>query len=1175
MSIIKRITDKTIAIAVIIATTLALMFGALSFTFTARAADDEDEIEEFPPTSLGLSNAQFSESSGSYPATPSSWTKGTAGDFCGVIDLTPSVYNTDTEGGNKKFKLDQYDEYKTSDRIPKTIFGSDSDYSGTDKKTLLINTAPGVEAAYSYTSSEMSFAPNSFYRIGVWVKTGNFDDGTGATIKLNGLGENCSFININTVKNIALNNGMPDLNESNNYGWVEHRFYVRTSAALTKSVTLTLGIGDEIADNDEDSTNIMPTSAHGYAFFDTVSAERISAYDYAHETTYYTKTERDNVLTNGVGTGIAIDLYEADFMSVNNGAETTEIGTFSDATLDRDDAWDINASYDDSEDISYAGASSVIIYNSEAHIDDFTNNEIGLTQNPWAPLGKAEFVGNENFAGGSNGNILMIYTTNGKAARGVASPTVTIERYGFYRFSVWVKGDNVKDGSGISLAVKGQKNDTAAENKLSQWYNNLAGDSSDNAHYGWKEQVVYIKGSMLTDLDIHFEMWLGTPDGVDGSNKSTGVAMFDNVTFTKLDYSDYAAMSEADGGNVIELDAAATATGVNNGNFMSVGDYDEFKYPLPAAEWNYYTASDVTAQGFSKAEVNTDNVVHGIIPTDPATFDEIKSEGTLPSVRNPKEFAGAPDYSALIISSVTKTAVCYQSPAITAAVDKAYKLTVDMAVDSVSADGYGASLVLKTAAGAVVSTIEGIKDTNGAFNTYTFYIDAPLSETTLNVEIWLGLNDRKDNTTKLSDGNIYVKSVAIAEWTAAENSTIDKEFGEIRDAYLETITDANRIKSLDYGVISFKAPTLAYYDAYSYMQSDGFGVPYVWSMSSANSNVIGGIFDTNNLKADQPYRGFEAKDRSGSMLYIYNTEPNRTTYTYDNTLSIVSNTYYRLDVTLKVNVTDEVRKDDNSIGAGINLTGAVTESFENIKDTTTLISQGHEETRDYETFKTYTFYISSGANGGDLGLNFTFGGSDSASQIQGRLVIADVSLKSINNTEYDNAKKNLNSTYERAVELSEAAADDSDDNTEAPASSIAWWVLPTVIFGACLIAAIIIILIVRLRDRAKKNKKQTYTSEYDRAVALKHIDKLAAEKNSESNKPSENNSDETLDDGSANEVEGSNEVSTDETADGAEDQPEAEAEKEEVSETTETSANEAETPEPEVKKAPEHEDLDD
>ncbi|MDE6401150.1 MAG: hypothetical protein K2L54_00890, partial [Clostridiales bacterium] len=280
----------------------------------------------------------------------------------------------------------------------------------------------------------------------------------------------------------------------------------------------------------------------------------------------------------------------------------------------------------------------------------------------------------------------------------------------------------------------------------------------------------------------------------------------------------------------------------------------------------------------------------------------------------------------------------------------------------------------------------------------------------------------------------------------------------------------------------------------------GYGIPYSWSRSSVeNGNaVISGLVNTDSMKSNLLYAGFDKKDLTGNMLYIYNTEKTRTVYTCNNELALVANTYYRIDVTVKVRVTDEVRKDKTTVGANIKLTGTGAE-FENIKDTTTLVSKNDEESRDYETFKTYSFYIASGEAGGNIGLEIAFGGTDRNSYIQGRLIVGNITMTAIDNLDFENAQKDTSNEYIKAVQLSENSSDDDDGNSgETVSSEIQWWIIPTVIFGAALIAAVIIIIVVRVRDRIKRKKKVTYSSEYDRKDVMRDIERLQAQKDEDS-----------------------------------------------------------------------------
>ncbi len=1120
---IKRITSKTVSLAVTALLILAMLFCTITFfaTRTAYAHNTDGIDDDFVSVSLSLSNSQFSNASGSYPMTPTDWAGahidgGNGEVVAGVVNLEPKAYVAEGSG-NEKFKLDQYPEYSTKDKTPVTKFAKSKEHPDYDENALLVNTAPGAQVAYAYSSADMTFAPNSFYSVSVWVKTGDFAPDTGATIKLTGLGENCSFININTA---ILNLNEDDL------GWAEYKFFVRTSPSIEKTVKLSLGIGDAYTDSDEDALDASPRQAHGYAFFDNVSANRISARDFAFLTAdFKVSTTRDNVYYNTDKRAMALDLYNTDYLA----SEGADLGTFSNGL----DGWKLDPVYDpDATDIDSLGSIAKNIVNSHADIDP-EDNQYGFTVKPLSPLGKAEdihAVGSNPMFKGTNGNILILSTYNSQsktfstAAGGIASPDVTIERFKYYRFGVWVKTDSVSGGTGASIGVKGESNVADNDMKITDAdgrVTGVTGDDTDKAHCGWKEQVIYIKGSVIKDCKVHFELWLGSPDG-----KASGIAMFDNVTFTELSYTDFTEMSGADSGKVLSLDPASESTGIENGKFETVGDYEEFEYPLPPAQWTHFTPDTVTTLGFSKNKVDTEKAIHGIIPSDSESFSKIHSTGVLNGVVDPSTIANAATGNVLLLSSTTPTAFCYQSTVFTASTDKANTVSVVMAVNSVKS-GYGASLVLKTEDGSVISTIENITDTHNDYKTFTFYLDAPLSDQKLMLEIWLGLNDRKNNTQKLSAGNVYVKSVSFAEWTVPEGSTKEAEFQTVLDKYLAAINNPASVSSLDFGVYSFVNPSLDYYDAYTYNKIGGFGNLYGWTVSSAVSDGFrGGVFNTENLRDLSVYGDFDKKEESGNMLLIDNTSPNRTTFSYANSLQLVANTYYRLDVTLKVHVTDEIRKNDNIVGATLALKGKSTAKFENIKDTTELVDLKNEDSRDRETFKTYTFFISTGNDGGELGLDIIFGGDTPTSYIQGQLIVADVKLGSINNTAFDAAKADLDENYQKAVEFASAdTAEDDNNKEEKTPNDIAWWIIPTVIFSVALLAAIVLIIVMRIRDRVKKKKKTTYTSEYDRSSVIKDLDKLAEDNEKQAEKDDDSPADEA--DDKENEETPDNEVSDD------------------------------------------------
>lgn len=1084
---------RTVSVIMCILVSFALIFTAFTLPVSfARAT--EEEFGEFDPISLSLTNTDFTNSSGNAPSTPTDWTGGYAANMSGngnvvsgVIDLTPSEY--ESADNNEAFKLSSYPEYAAA--APQTPFGTAA--HGYDKKTLLINIANGANSAYGYTSAEMTLAQSAYFRFSVWVKTGDFATGTGASIRINGLDTPIAINNINTVKGLSRDsNNVPVLNSDNLYGWKQYFIYVATSPLAESTVTLTLMVGDDPTDDEQNPKN----TASGYAFFDAVTAERISPSTFAHESNNVTY---DNDSQSGVsadGTLKLFNISKAKYLTNENG---DDIGTFSNRVNPQTAkplGW-TNAEYKN-DDNSYGDGSDYFLYNTETVFHE--TNSYGLTAPPRSPLGSAEDRDNPMFTG-TDTNILVITSyANGRyqqTAKGIKSEDFTVERFKAYRVSVWVKGDSVTEGNGISVALCGDTYDSTKTDGLDTWYNSIDVSSGTDENFGWTEHVMFVKGSSFGDAKIHMELWLGTPE-----SKSRGVAMFDNVTIQEISLSDYSVYSA--NSNAVTLDPTETDTGVTNGNFLSVADYDEYKFPMAPADWTQFTPDTLESTKYShKAVDSTEDAVCGIIPTDSAHFDAqvAANPNVYAGAANPRYFDGAESaYNVMLLASKKPTAIGYRSATMTVATDSEYTVTVNMAVNNIS--GYGATLVLRNADNEVLSTIEGITDTNNAFKDYKFYIDAPLSEQTVCVEVWLGFVDRTDNSQKLSSGAVYVNSVSFA--TSTDDNADDgvSVYDNMLSSYKNAVSQNEQVK-LSYAVYSFTDYDLVHYDRFS---NDFIKTSYNYNYSPSVADYsVGGVFNSDAMIANSEIpASFNKKDQSGAILYLRNKTESYSTIAYNHSLTLAASTYYRLDVAIKVDI---AAYGDKAIGAGIHLTGTKTYDFEDIKDTAYYPMESNPDSKDNEAFKVYSIYIATGADGGNIGLHFSLGGNDNSKQhIAGRLYVGSVTLNSITNLDYDN----FTSEYDKAieededdpdyqnvayVELSGEAEEEppEEGETETTGGGLEWYILPTVIFGACLIAALIIVMVVKIKDKRKSKKSVVVKNEYDRTnVSYTKADKKAA-----------------------------------------------------------------------------------
>lgn len=1029
-------TVITFLLSVLIALSIVQLPHLAAFAETTYT-----DFSEPDPVALSISNTQFSDGSGSYPMTPSNWTGGgvsgadVGSTVSGIVNLTASSYNEEIREEDK-YKLSSYPEYKTA--VPQTPFGT-SAFEGTNKNVLMINTY-NSETAYGYTSDTLSFAANKYYRISVYVKTGNFPEGKGATIKLTGLPEEVAIKNINTVKSLNKDAaGLPILNESNLYGFKQYTIYVATPSMTSSEVTLSLQVGD----NNTDEDNQYYNPARGYAFFDNVDAEEISPNIFNHETEDV--DNRDNLLIADFTdeTQYITDSGDLSYL-YTDGAQSagTDIGSFGNGMTGWSTITDIDG---------VTGGHTSVIYDTSGSFNP--DNTLGLEKRPVSPIGNIS----------TESSILVIASRNtAGVATGFRSTDFTVLRNTYYRLSYWVNTENIQNGSGATAIIRGENGLADNNNELSVVASNLTGDATATTRYGWMEYSFYIKGSALKDYSFALELWLGQPDSL-----STGIAMFDNVKIQKISSSEYASNSSS--GTIVTFDPSFTDTGVTNGLFYEAGDYDEYKYPLAPSGWTMYTPDTVETTGFANNAVDsTENVVSGIISTDQSHYEANRENYN--GVNNPAPDTG----NMLVMSSLEQTAFAYRSPALTVAAGAKQLLSVSLKAVGVS--GYGANLVLKDG-NNVIATIEKITDTTNDFKTYSFYIEGGLSDKTVTVEIWLGLNDRVNNKSKLAAGTVFVNRVSYAAMGDTENyADYAKRYASYKSYGIE---------KLDFAAYSFNSLDMSAYDYYS---SSVVKTAYNWTLSNgAADNVVYGIFDSTNLEKGNlqipDYFTNEADAANNGVLYLRNVAPDYSKITTANSFSLAENSYYRITLNIKVDLPKTMLDDENAVGAGIQLTNT-NFAFENIKDTSTV----EDSITDKETFKTYTFYVKT-ADAVDVGLSISLGSNVYPNRnCSGRVYVNNINVLAINNVDYEAAVEDLDEDEQYIIN---AAFDTADEPTEEdPAetnNNIAWWLIPSILFAAALLIAVIGTAIRRFLDKRAGKKEVQITNSYDRKATLNKI----------------------------------------------------------------------------------------
>lgn len=663
-----------------------------------------------------------------------------------------------------------------------------------------------------------------------------------------------------------------------------------------------------------------------------------------------------------------------------------------------------------------------------------SKNLLGLEKQLYAPFERGE----------ESNNVFAVSTYNseketfGEGYGYIESATFSLKRYSYYRISAWYDGENVEGGDGINAVLRYKHKNNADYTETAA--TGLAVSTENYNHNGWSELTIYVKGSDLSDeYEANLRLGLGSE-----SNPSKGVALFDEVKIQEITPAEYSDLSSS-GSQTVTIDSFTDSTGITNGSFNTVGTYDEIDYvdgvlstPLTPSGWTKYTTSEVGTAGYSLTAVATDDAVSGLVPV--SEIDPIDDWGNV-----------------LKLSSASNTAFCYRSSDFTVSASSYNTLAVSLEAKSLS--GYGANLVLKRG-GKVVSTIEKITESG----TYTFYIKGGAEDSTMAVELWLGLNDRDKNATKLASGTVYFTEVAFSSGSTEE----------IFNAKAAQYKHDRAVDELKYGVrsaaVSLGTEDFTLYDSYD----DGeIKTPYTWTLSKGAGVVKYGVV--------------EGAENEGALV-LKNVTKTYSSVTLDNTFALAADSYYKFSMSVKTVFPEDELENDKSVGAYVKLTnGDYRFDFKSTAVTVDSIT-------DNDAYRTYTFYIKSSSEASTTAVVLGLGGSEKSNQsVTGTVYIKDIVLESISNIDYEDVTKDLKDDenaiddYTMRVNLADATSTDdsnTDDDTNADdtnsSNEIAWWLIPSILLAVAVVIAVVGSIIKKAIENKPKKKDNKKHVSYDR-----------------------------------------------------------------------------------------------
>ncbi|MDR3318704.1 MAG: hypothetical protein LBS99_04635, partial [Clostridiales bacterium] len=314
---------------------------------------------------------------------------------------------------------------------------------------------------------------------------------------------------------------------------------------------------------------------------------------------------------------------------------------------------------------------SRIIFNSESkstsylkdgadnyiHNGDFENG----TASNWAKVEdtgfisiSTEIINESDFTGAPMGGNKKAAVSSGSTASygGIASDPFLIQRHRYYYISAYVDTTDIVSGSAVLKITSDEDNDSLDISNSS-----FTAASANHWRGDWQLASFYISGSAFADKLVNLELWLGSE-----AAPAKGTVYFDNIN---IEYITAEVFGASAGGTTVTFAGAVGTAGIANGGFNTIGNYEEFEYPLPVASW--------TAAG-EYLDVENGQTVAGIIATDRTTWAANKD--SYGAEINPIESVYG--HNALMIWNKTSTYYSYTSETVSVAAAGYTKITVSL-----------------------------------------------------------------------------------------------------------------------------------------------------------------------------------------------------------------------------------------------------------------------------------------------------------------------------------------------------------------------------------------------------------------------------------------------------------------------------------------------------------------
>jgi len=793
---------------------LALSLVMLSACNKEQQPDPENQTSPKDSLTEGLliKNSDFKvPSTGDLPLAPNSWT-GSA--------FSSSAYPTGVIAGIIDTSSELYDKYKSKWN---SLTNPGVNGTPSDNRMLMIYMPTADQAtsskdnfgptAYSYTSASFTIAQNCYYKLIVDVKTVNIQgksegDEPGARIYLSSTAY-AEFRSIDTKGE-----------------WERYEIYIEGSKSQSNTLTLALSLGYY-------SSTFKNGLTTGYAFFDNVSLERITD----TEGGLSAKEQFDAVT---VGKQVQKVTYtvpngEFDYGTAASGASSAYPSLWSLKTGGSSTAYAAPTTYryngivdtTQFETLKTGSKLGTTVYRfikgsgSEGQ-PGYVPDSVGSTttsyalQNPGVPAGSV----------GTNIYMLsQVYMT----AQGIASSsTITVPRGTYQKISVSVYTFDIV-GAGVSILLSGFGDEIGFE-KITRTLYNKDGEGKEIETYrvgdkfyddkgieinsadyvggstgGWVTYSFYVKGNQYRDVSFTLELWLGTGDTSQNTEKTIdryssatlsskkdfttytsdgtftkGYVFFDNVKITPVTFAEYNSATGPSIGYASDKDARKVngegykslkldltqgdllSQGGTSSNFTSYAasplPYDDGTLGMPSG-WT--TEFDNDEKTIIETVYIGSSLKAGVVnTTNNALFENL-------GIKNPKTPFNIGTNNVLMITSSSNSLYYFKSNSFLLKRNTCYRIsiwvkTVDIPEGAgVTISLYDGDELLKSS--SVINTKDYTNEFTNDWVEYTFVIKGYNDkDITASLKLQYGSGNRWTSTT-LATGTAYFANVSCVE----------------------------------------------------------------------------------------------------------------------------------------------------------------------------------------------------------------------------------------------------------------------------------------------------------------------------------------------------------------------------------------------------------------------------